>query len=166
MTMHLRIHAGSLVYSCEICGKSTANSYDLQNHLRSHTSEVRYFVVLIDHSNKLTFQTPFKCSLCPKAYKTSSARGSHMQTHQEGSHSCPYCGVKFKKREKYKSHIKFFHDEIFRAKRFSELTCSFCNKAFLEKYLYADHMRKAHQVFSGSAAALNKKEGIPSDNDD
>ncbi|CAO1404971.1 unnamed protein product [Diamesa tonsa] len=149
MTMHLRIHAGSLVYSCEICGKSTANSYDLQNHLRSHTSE-----------------TPFKCSLCPKAYKTSSARGSHMQTHQEGSHTCPYCGVKFKKREKYKSHIKFFHDEIFRAKRFSELTCSFCNKAFLEKYLYADHMRKAHQVFSGSAAALNKKEGIPSDNDD
>lgn len=97
--------------------------------------------------------------MCPKSYKTSSARASHMQVHNESILECPYCDVKFKKRCVKNRHIKFYHDEKFRAERFSELTCGFCSKAFLQKYRYSDHMRKCHNVLVGSTSSgpFNKK---------
>lgn len=54
-------------FNCKYCDKKFAQPGELSIHTRIHTQE-----------------RPFVCTVCGKAYKTSSMRASHMDTHIEG----------------------------------------------------------------------------------
>lgn len=89
---HLRQVNGQANVVCEHCNKVCRDKGDYQIHLRSH-SDVK----------------PFHCSICPKAYKTSSARAAHLETHQESGFDCMYCATKFKSRRTLQKHCKVKH---------------------------------------------------------
>lgn len=80
---------------CTICNKNFPNKNDLGIHMRSHSND-----------------KPFKCSMCPKAYKTSSARASHQETHNENGYTCEICKSKFKARRIMLRHMKTKHSNV------------------------------------------------------
>ncbi|KAL7022311.1 hypothetical protein ACKWTF_012202 [Chironomus riparius] len=93
LVKHLKIVSGKLNMTCEICNKICRDKHDYKIHSRSHSSEKF-----------------FKCSLCSKSYKTSSARAAHLQTHLE-IFICPHCNIQFKSRRTMQKHIKNKHDK-------------------------------------------------------
>lgn len=93
LVKHLKLVSGELNITCEICNKICRDKHDYKIHSRSHSSE------------KL-----FKCSLCSKSYKTSSARAAHLQTHLE-TFICTYCNIQFKSRRTMQKHVKNKHDK-------------------------------------------------------
>lgn len=92
---HLEQVSGLTARACTICEKNFSNKRDLNIHFRSHTNE-----------------KPFKCSLCPKAYKTSSARASHQETHSVNGFKCNFCKSRFKARRIMLKHYKDKHKNI------------------------------------------------------
>lgn len=100
----------------------------MKTHIRSHTN-IR----------------PYQCPHCDKAYKTSSARASHVESHMEQTHICNVCNVKFRRRILYQRHMKLLHDEAYRQKCFTENTCKLCNKSYLRRTHFKNHM-KTHNV--------------------
>lgn len=115
-------------YFSHLCAKRCKDQGDLKTHIRSHTN-----------------QRPYQCPHCEKAYKTSSARASHVESHMEPSFSCDICNVKFRRRILYQRHMKTLHDEAFREKSFLENTCKICNKSWLRKTHFKNHM-KSHEL--------------------
>lgn len=102
---------------------------DLKTHQRSHTNE-----------------RPYQCSLCPNAYKTSSARAAHVQSHGEADIVCKICSVRFKARRVFKKHMKTQHDEEYRQKCLAEFSCAICGKNFLRSTAFKSHMKNVHNI--------------------
>ena len=59
-----RIHAGGQLYSCNVCLKKFARSYNLKRHVFTHTG-----------------QQPYCCKICGKKYLCSDSLNVHMSTH-------------------------------------------------------------------------------------
>lgn len=89
---HLDQVNGVTAIICMLCNKTFPNKNDLGIHMRSHSND-----------------KPFKCSMCPKAYKTSSARASHQETHNENGFTCEVCKSKFKARRIMLKHFRDKH---------------------------------------------------------
>ncbi|CRL07784.1 CLUMA_CG020738, isoform A [Clunio marinus] len=88
---HLKIVSGDISYVCDVCWKSCASTMDLKLHRLSHTN-----------------QKPYVCSYpeCNKAFKTPTARSSHMETHSNISFSCSLCSATFRQRNLLQRHLK------------------------------------------------------------
>lgn len=122
---HLKVVLGLTVFACHYCGKSHFKDQgDLKTHIRSHTNE-----------------RPYPCPICPKTYKTSSARASHVESHMDAAYECSVCQVKFRRRILYQRHMKLLHDETYRKKAFEENTCRICNKSYLRRSHYKNHLK-------------------------
>ena len=122
-----KVTSNQFFLNSEVCGKRCKDQGDLKIHVRSHTND-----------------RPYPCPHCDKAYKTSSARASHVESHMESTHACEVCNLKFRRRILYQRHMKFIHDEQHRAKCFAENTCGICGKSYLRKSHYKNHL-KTHQ---------------------
>lgn len=101
---HLQRISGQTSVVCEICQKVCRDKGDYQIHFRSHSN-----------------LKPFKCSICPKAYKTSSARAAHIEIHMEKGFNCSVCDAKFKARRTLQKHVKVKHHQKRTAKNEEEL---------------------------------------------
>lgn len=97
---HLKIEMGVLSYECNVCGKKCSDSMDLKLHVvGAHTTDRMY---------QCTYPQ------CEKAFKSSAARSSHMETHNDATLKCSFCVAVFKKRVVLASHIKLMHNEAYR----------------------------------------------------
>ena len=101
---------GEKPYWCYYCGESKRfiRGGQLINHLRTHTGE-----------------RPFKCTLCPAAFSSSTNLKMHTLIHTgERKYSCNTCNKRFTRNEYLQKHVEKVHQGI---KRF---TCPICNKNF------------------------------------
>lgn len=111
-------------FLCELCGKIVRNKRCFLIHQRKHKPK----------------QPPkiesFKCSSCPKYFRTKSSRTEH-ENYCLGllPYVCKYCDKRFPSPTKLKNHVKLKHDKKFIA------ICSICNIGFVK---YSDY--KSHKI--------------------
>ena len=81
LIQHKRIHNDKKPYNdCNDCKKSFNNEQDFNNHL------------ITKHSN--IDARPYKCEICPAAFKRSNNLKRHIQTHAEKPYVCEVCVTK------------------------------------------------------------------------
>ncbi|KAH6921483.1 hypothetical protein HPB50_001457 [Hyalomma asiaticum] len=127
-------HKTRCPHSCNYCGKTFRNKWDLDNHLRTHTGE-----------------RPFGCHLCPMAFAQNPALIRHLRTHTgERPYKCHMCPKAFTRKSDQKRHEACSH------KGERPFKCRFCPTAFaikwdLKRHEFGFHMRRA--LLNGSLSA-------------
>lgn len=110
---------GSVTEECPHCGK-WLKPYRLKIHLVSHTED-----------------RPFKCELCPKAYKYQSHLDSHKLGHQEVKpFYCDKCGKGYTTLTMLKHHSMMHHSDS------KPCVCTLCGSSFITNYKLKRHMMK------------------------
>lgn len=121
LNTHLRQVSGETSISCEVCGKICLSKHDYQIHFRLFPLRKELISLMINHFECFRSHSnvkPFKCSVCPKAYKTSSARAAHLETHSSKGFNCSICSTRFTSRRTLQKHCRTKHDA---AKQFQEI---------------------------------------------
>ena len=82
-----------------------------------------------------TGDKPFKCSLCPRAFTTSSQHRLHLKRHTGVKQfQCELCSKSFLNKDTYKTHLR-------RHKGEKPFSCNVCKKAFAESWALTKHLR-------------------------
>ena len=117
---HLQHHAGIKLHQCNFCGKKFWRKVELEGHVRkAHTGE-----------------TPFKCSLCPKAFSHLRNLKEHLRSHtDERSWVCETCGAGFQTKKCLEQHKRRHLVE-------RPFVCEICQKGFNQKHSLKLHIRQ------------------------
>lgn len=91
LSRHLKIVSGEISFKCEICNKSCSTTMELKLHRTTHTNQ-KFYACSYPH--------------CSKAFKTPTARSSHMETHGNISYSCSFCTSSFRQRALLQRHVR------------------------------------------------------------
>lgn len=116
-------------FSCEFCAKRCKTLSDLRIHQNVHNQN-----------------RPYRCSLCPKSFKTPGHRSTHMESHSIDGISCEICGQKLLNRTLYKRHHRFQHNQEFRDSQMEKNNCILCEKSFLRTSHFRQHMKLQHGI--------------------
>ena len=82
-----------------------------------------------------TGDKPFKCSLCPRAFTTSSQHRLHVKRHEGVKQfKCELCSKCFLNKDTYKTHLR-------RHKGEKPFSCKICKKSFAESWALTKHLR-------------------------
>ena len=84
---------------------------------KSKSGKMKPTPVLEDH--------PYKCSLCPKSYKSQSGLFIHNKTnHQDSEYKCNICEKSFSRPSNVQRHIETIHTQT------KTFPCKICGKDF------------------------------------
>ncbi|KAK3866430.1 hypothetical protein Pcinc_028037 [Petrolisthes cinctipes] len=78
------------------------------------------------------------CYLCNEMCYDSITLRSHIVHHYDGVMECPVCPVRYSIKKHLLSHLKNFHSSGY------EITCTECNKKFMDYNVYETHLAKEH----------------------
>uniref|UniRef100_A0AAX7U550 PR domain containing 4 n=1 Tax=Astatotilapia calliptera TaxID=8154 RepID=A0AAX7U550_ASTCA len=107
------------------CGKECASFSDLKSHLGSHNS---------NHSQGHVREKKFKCSMCTRAFITSTKLKVHFMGHVGMKpHKCEYCSKAFSDPSNLRMHLKIHTGQ-------KNYRCTVCEKSFTQKSHVASHM--------------------------
>lgn len=107
--------------TCKFCNHQTFGPSKLLNHIRA----------------KHTFEKPFKCDLCEKAFSSLGMLRTHKNFHSnERKYVCHHCNECFKFRTNMRVHILTQHEDPKNWKH----VCPFCQRRFPIKTSFSAHV--------------------------
>lgn len=116
---------------------STPNQ-NIQCHLCPSSVCFQDFFSLTAHIRHQHQQSmPYSCTLCGKAYSTSTGLKHHMEVHEGKTFLCPICDAKFTRKGTIKTHMKSVH-------KLSQ--CSTCGEILRIGEAYNQHVLRCGTV--------------------
>lgn len=122
-----RTHTSEEACICEVCGKSLASAFGLDQHLKTvHATKKR-----------------FPCPLCPRSFHKSSVFRRHDRNVHQGlrDYPCDICNESFCNLQAVKMHKKSYHSSEVLEKIFE---CKICEKNFALKCNLRKHIQAVH----------------------
>ncbi|CAD7080456.1 unnamed protein product [Hermetia illucens] len=163
-TEKIRLHRdqkpkGDEMYNCELCSRKLTSAYRFRIHVatmhgdiipKSQIGNPAYLRCLFCHLEfekpTLRFQheqthmaedKPYRCPVCPRAFKRLGAREYHQEVHSQGPITCDQCPVVCQTRSQLNMHIQNTHNKPI----VTEFPCKRCGKVF-DSYV----KRKSHAL--------------------
>uniref|UniRef100_A0A3Q3BRW3 PR domain containing 4 n=1 Tax=Kryptolebias marmoratus TaxID=37003 RepID=A0A3Q3BRW3_KRYMA len=110
------------------CGKDCSSFSELKSHLGSHSQPGQ------NHSPPQPDHKKFQCSMCSRAFITSSKLNVHFMGHVGMKpHKCEYCSKAFSDPSNLRMHLKIHTGQ-------KNYKCTVCEKSFTQKSHLASHM--------------------------
>lgn len=124
LRIHMRTHSGERPCQCSFCGKTFKSRSSLLQHSRIHDKQLigthkcsqcnRTFfnsTRLAEHIRAThTFETPFTCEICGKAFSRQKCWKEHVQIHKGKQFPCNYCDTLFSQGSGRRRHEKLMHN--------------------------------------------------------
>ncbi|XP_011062609.1 PREDICTED: zinc finger protein 708-like [Acromyrmex echinatior] len=125
LIQHKRIHSDKKPYNdCNDCKKSFNNEQNFNNHLITKHSKIN--------------ARPYKCEICPAAFKRSNNLKRHIQTHAEKPYVCEICSKVFNFKINLIQHKRIHSDK----KPYND--CNDCRKGFNNEQDFINHLITKH----------------------
>uniref|UniRef100_A0A672Z438 PR domain containing 4 n=1 Tax=Sphaeramia orbicularis TaxID=375764 RepID=A0A672Z438_9TELE len=116
------------------CGKECSSFSELKSHLSSHNSNHNHNPPPHGHSQGHVREKKFKCSMCSRAFITSTKLNVHFMGHVGMKpHKCEYCSKAFSDPSNLRMHLKIHTGQ-------KNYRCTVCEKSFTQKSHVASHM--------------------------
>lgn len=121
LEIHLKGHR-----NCKVCGKDFTYQRDLDVHMFKHTTK-----------------RPFKCSTCPKTFKSDRHLRMHIRAYHESDENvpCPYCNKVLRRQNTVRSHLERMHPEKLPGYKKCDYECFTCHKTFISWLSLQQHTR-------------------------
>uniref|UniRef100_A0A3Q3H1W5 PR domain containing 4 n=1 Tax=Labrus bergylta TaxID=56723 RepID=A0A3Q3H1W5_9LABR len=114
------------------CGKECSSFSELKSHLSSHNANHSQNQPPHSHSQGHVREKKFKCSMCSRAFTTSTKLNVHFMGHVGMKpHKCEYCSKAFSDPSNLRMHLKIHTGKH---------ECDLCDRAFIRKHDLKQHM--------------------------
>ncbi|KAK0163188.1 hypothetical protein PV327_006896 [Microctonus hyperodae] len=134
--------------TCEMCGKTYADSKCLKNHIQAVHSKLRPYVcnvcghasarkaMLQMHLRQHTGDKPFNCDICDFKTGDHNSLRRHIMRHTGvRPYKCPHCSYSAIQSSSYKNHLRSKHPSSS-----GLFTCKICPFITVKKESYTEHM--------------------------
>uniref|UniRef100_A0A3B5AKS0 PR/SET domain 4 n=1 Tax=Stegastes partitus TaxID=144197 RepID=A0A3B5AKS0_9TELE len=116
------------------CGKECSSFSELKSHLSNHNGNHSHNQPPHSHSQGHVREKKFKCSMCSRAFITSTKLNVHFMGHVGMKpHKCEYCSKAFSDPSNLRMHLKIHTGQ-------KNYRCTVCEKSFTQKSHVASHM--------------------------
>lgn len=158
------------IFLCEICGKEYDSKIALQRHnLFLHNKRIHLVCefcgfrtyhrdALREHLIKKHSDVTFQCTECGVLFLDKFLFDTHMATHTEMKiFNCKYCGLRFRKLDNLKFHLKLHgrkgtsdsyfveSEDVLHGFETRRFTCKKCGESFNNQDMYNNHT-KSHNI--------------------
>ena len=143
---HFESSHRSKSFACDICDKEYTTQYNLNVHMKTHSSAGNIYQCetccsnfkqksdLKKHQSIHSEETPFSCQKCAMSFKYKNSLRRHEKTHsQERNHHCDYCKKSFNQKCDLEKHIQTHERKSFE--------CKECKKVFSRKDIMVRHYK-------------------------
>ncbi|KAG7154620.1 zinc finger protein 91-like [Homarus americanus] len=131
---------------CDFCQEIYDNIYALEEHLWLHMDEKTYECTdckikfgmssnLREHYKSHFFKEAQPCPVCKREFKSIGYFNEHVERCQK-RWKCEQCGLECDTQEYYRKHQRCEHG----GENVVRYQCNLCEKSFVERYCYDDHM--------------------------
>ncbi|XP_053320899.1 PR domain zinc finger protein 4 isoform X2 [Spea bombifrons] len=116
------------------CGKECSSYADLKSHMNSHLPSEPLSSGASTPGLTPTKQRKWKCSMCPRAFSSSSKLNVHYMVHMGMKpHKCEFCSKAFCDPSNLRTHLRIHTGQ-------KNYCCGLCDKSFTQKAHLASHM--------------------------
>lgn len=112
---HVSSHTGEIRYNCKDCGAKYAKSKSLMRHRKSAHPTLQSTIKTVDKPGSTGGE--FKCKYCPKSFRHRPSLNFHVKTHYDMlPHVCEFCDARFANEKGKQVHKGKYHPaDVFRA---------------------------------------------------